>query len=1345
MLRTRAVRLTCAAAAAALTATALPTAPSSAAPVAAPAVSGAAARPQAGTSTSRPHAGAWTVPAIPAALRARAERIAAGFSLGSTKMFGFRTSGRQPVFVQLSGWGAAGVSRATARHTAGSTRTRRVAARAAVLQRRAAVHSDARSLTRLAGGIDPKAVPLFTVSNAVPGFGLIADRAALAVLAGRPDVVRISPIVRNHVTNANTAALTRVLATWQQTGHYGDGVTIGVVDTGLDYTHADFGGTGTVAAYRAARRKADSEFYDWRSPLPELAKAKIAGGFDFVGNAYDPNEGIAPRPDPNPLGCDPHGTHVAGTAAGYGENADGSTFTGTYQGLSASDLLSMQIGPGMAPGARLFPLKVFGCQGGTDAVIPALDAALDPNDDGDFSDHLDMVNLSLGSDYSTPDDPENLVIDRLAKAGVLPVIAAGNAGDLTDVGGSPGNAVRSLAAASSVDSYQLRDGVQVDAPTGAVPGDVAAGQDSVSYDYATSGDVLDKPVVTMPGDDGVPAHGNNDGCDRYTAAQRAAVTGKVVWLEFDPNDATRRCGTAASTTAAHDNGAVGVLLTSPVEPFSGGIMGAASIPTFQLTKHDTAALRPAARAGTLVVSLRGSLRNSIKSQNPGLTDTLSSFSSRGTHGSIGVVKPDVTAPGDTIASAGLGTGNGVLVDSGTSMATPLTAGIAALVKGVHPDWTAEQVKAAVMNTADHDVWAGRHRTGHRYGPARDGAGRVDALGAVTTTLLAYDRDVPGGVSASFGVVEAPVGGGALTRVRHVVVQNTGAAAQTVSTSYAGAVSEPGVSYSVSPASVSVPAHGRTIVTVTMRVVPSALRHTIDPTMQRTVGGLARQYVSDASGRLVVTPSTSGAPALRVPVYGAAKPVSTISATGGRNRIVLGGRAFDQGPAGPTHWTSLTVPMGLDAVSPRLPLCADAPRANCIPNRTAAGSDLHYIGSGSVLGGTPTHPRAADGYFYVGVATYGNNATLGTVNQPLMLLDVTDDNRPDLESFVVNAGDVLLNLVVDLETFDLVDIEPVNWLDGSVDTGTFDSNTVVVPFSLGALGMRDGARTFPVKYEVGEFGAYARSYDGLVDIAGPVLVDAARPKVALDVPAGSLPLLGGRGTIAARVGRPGTKALVLALHNATGHRAQVVSIDPDRSAASIGVSRSTIGYGGAATVGGRLLDTRTHRAVRAAAVQLWVKRYGSRVFRRVATATTGARGTMAATVHPQARATYQWRFPGADGHGPATSGMRTVQVRQAVTRHVKPRSPAGGQALQIYGRDFPGVQGARIQIQQLVRSAWQTVAVAPTRLRTLPGGVRAVGYSVTLRRAPGRYVLRAFWPGRDGRLGGHSAPIAVRVG
>ena len=127
---------------------------------------------------------------------------------------------------------------------------------------------------------------------------------------------------------------------------------------------------------------------------------------------------------------------------------------------------AMKIGPGMAPeGQRCTRCKVFGCEGSTDVVIPALDWALDPNGDGDFSDHLDIVNMSLGSDYGPADDPENAVIDELAEQR-----RARRSSPPATPATSPTSVARratrsrSLAVASTVDAYQLRDGLKVNAP-----------------------------------------------------------------------------------------------------------------------------------------------------------------------------------------------------------------------------------------------------------------------------------------------------------------------------------------------------------------------------------------------------------------------------------------------------------------------------------------------------------------------------------------------------------------------------------------------------------------------------------------------------------------------------------------------------------------------------------------------------------------------------------------------------------------------------------------------------------------------------------------------------------------
>jgi hypothetical protein len=151
---------------------------------------------------------------------------------------------------------------------------------------------------------------------------------------------------------------------------------------------------------------------------------------------------------------------VAGTAAGYGVTADGSTYTGPYD--SQLDISALRIGPGLAPEASLYALKVFGCSGSSNVVDVAIEWAVDPNQDGDFSDHVDVINMSVGSNFGAEFDVTSVALENAASLGILVVTSAGNTGDVHYVISSPSVASRAISVgATSITSEAANNQVNL--------------------------------------------------------------------------------------------------------------------------------------------------------------------------------------------------------------------------------------------------------------------------------------------------------------------------------------------------------------------------------------------------------------------------------------------------------------------------------------------------------------------------------------------------------------------------------------------------------------------------------------------------------------------------------------------------------------------------------------------------------------------------------------------------------------------------------------------------------------------------------------------------------------------
>lgn len=257
------------------------------------------------------------------------------------------------------------------------------------------------------------------------GFMARVTAKDLAAIRALPGVKSVARAPEHTINLVDSVPLTKADLVWAMgdTGYTGEDITIAVIDTGIDYTHAMFGTMGDPEAYADN----DPNLID-EIPFPT---PKVIGGWDFAGTDYDASDPALsiPAPDPDPLDENGHGTHVASTAAG----------------------VDAGFGSGVAPDASLYALKVFGAEGSTNLVVDAIEWAVDPNGDGYVDDHVDVINMSLGSSFGPADemDPEYLAIEAANTIGVFIVASAGNAGNESYVTGSPGNTDSVLAVASS--------------------------------------------------------------------------------------------------------------------------------------------------------------------------------------------------------------------------------------------------------------------------------------------------------------------------------------------------------------------------------------------------------------------------------------------------------------------------------------------------------------------------------------------------------------------------------------------------------------------------------------------------------------------------------------------------------------------------------------------------------------------------------------------------------------------------------------------------------------------------------------------------------------------------------
>ena len=378
--------------------------------------------------------------------------------------------------------------------------------------------------------------------------------------------------------------------------------------------------------------------------------------------------------DRDPMDNDGHGTMVAGIIAANGALK------------------------GVAPDVKLLVYKVLEpsesgpASGDTSDVIAGIDAAI--------KDGADIICMSLGGEVGVTDEALALAVSRAVDAGVVVVAAAGNDGPYIGTIYSPASYENVIAVGSVGIATMKRFNLNV----------VSENKTLDAYH------MLHSPLVNISGELAYAELGYPDNF------LNRSFTGKIALVE--------RGGMYfhEKVKNAFDAGAIGVIIFNNRSGlFRGeladenGIPVGSTIPAFSLSQKDGLYLLSLMNEKTVLVRLN---------QVPAVDyDTISLFSSLGP-GPGYTIKPDIVAPGAGISSTAIDGGYNS-THEGTSLAAPHVAGACALLLQLHPDWTPEMVKAALMNSA-HDLG---------YCAFMQGAGRVDVSKAATVEFIALPSSI----------------------------------------------------------------------------------------------------------------------------------------------------------------------------------------------------------------------------------------------------------------------------------------------------------------------------------------------------------------------------------------------------------------------------------------------------------------------------------------------------------------------------------------------------------------------------------------------------------------------------
>lgn len=564
------------------------------------------------------------------------------------------------------------------------------------------------------------------------GFAAQLSEAQAAKLAGTPGVLSV---VKDELRTADTSStptflgLTGKEGFWKEQDAKGDDVIIGIIDSGIWPEHPSFSDRKTQGHGHDFSSNGRDEGDFAYKPIRGWHGTCVTGeqftadncnrkliGARFYNAGFGGNDGIKalfPYEFNSPRDYDGHGTHTSSTAGGN----EGVPVTGDASAFGKIN--------GIAPRARIAMYKALwhdssvpNSSGFNSDLVAAIDDAV--------ADGVDVINYSISGTQTNFADPVEIAFLFAADAGVFVAASAGNSGPTTGTVAHPSPWITTVAAGT-----HNRDG----------KGSVTLGNGTTftgaSYTAAVGpSPLIDATLAAAPGS--VPADVARcfldvDSASGVPQLDPAKVAGKIVVCDRGGNVLVNKA------QAVKDAGGVGMILANT--PTSANttlpilhVIPTVHIPFTDLTSYNglksyatSAGATATIAAATLVFDVPAPFTASFSSRGP----------LRAGGGSL--LKPDLIAPGqDILAGVAPPNNNGRLFDlySGTSMSSPHVAGLAALMKEVHPRWSPMAIKSALMTSA-YDVLDGPNTD-----PLvifRQGAGHVQPNNAADPGLV-FDSD-----------------------------------------------------------------------------------------------------------------------------------------------------------------------------------------------------------------------------------------------------------------------------------------------------------------------------------------------------------------------------------------------------------------------------------------------------------------------------------------------------------------------------------------------------------------------------------------------------------------------------